>query len=85
MTNAPFENVRASSIAFADVDRDNDQDALIIGANKSGGRIAKLYINDGTGGFTEMTDNTFEGVTDGSIAFADVDGDNDQDLLITGE
>jgi hypothetical protein len=84
MTNAPFENVRASSIAFADVDRDNDQDALIIGANKSGGRIAKLYINDGTGGFTEMTDNTFEGVTDGSIAFADVDGDNDQDLLITG-
>ncbi len=84
LTDAPFEAVRASSIAFADVDGDNDQDALIIGANKSGSRIAKLYTNDGTGGFTEMMGTTFTGVTDSSIAFADVDGDNDQDLLITG-
>ena len=74
MTDAPFEAVRASSIAFADVDGDNDQDALIIGANKSGSRIAKLYTNDGTGGFTEMMGTTFTGVTDSSIAFADVDG-----------
>jgi len=35
--------------------------------------------------FTERPQFTpFEGVADSSIAFADVDGDNDQDVLITG-
>jgi hypothetical protein len=34
--------------------------------------------------FTEMTGTPFEGVAESSIAFADVDGDNDQDVLISG-
>lgn len=82
--DTPFDPVINSSIAFADVDGDNDQDVFIMGANKSGTRISKLYTNDGTGNFTEMMDTPFEGVLESSIAFADVDGDNDQDLFITG-
>ncbi|MEM7374581.1 MAG: T9SS type A sorting domain-containing protein [Bacteroidota bacterium] len=47
MTGTPFEGVEASSIAFADVDGDNDQDVLITGQNSSFARISKLYTNDG--------------------------------------
>jgi len=79
----PFEGVYVSSIAFADVDGDNDQDVLITGNNNSG-TIAKLYTNDGNGGYSLVSGTPFDGVYLGSIAFADVDGDNDQDVLITG-
>ena len=79
----PFEGIYLSSIAFADVDNDNDQDVLITGGNPYD-RIAKLYTNDGNGNFTEVFDTPFEGVSGGSIAFADVDSDGDQDVLITG-
>ena len=80
----PLEGVYASAVAFADVDGDNDQDVLITGLNISGARIAKLYTNNGAGDFSEVTGTPFEGVSESSIAFIDVDGDNDQDVLITG-
>jgi len=82
----PFERVRRSSIAFADVDGDGDPDVLITGDAKGRGRsIAKLYLNNGSGTFTEKTAGMpFDGVESGSVAFADVDGDGDHDVLITG-
>jgi len=83
--DTPFQDVGHSSIAFADVDNDGDQDVLITGAKSGTVRIAKLYINDGFGNFTEDYSTPFEGVVGGSIAFADVDSDNDQDVLITGQ
>ena len=82
--STPFDGVTNSSIAVADVDGDNDQDVLITGGNSSGVRIAKLYLNDGMGSYTEAMGTPFEGVNQGSVAFADVDGDSDQDVLITG-
>ena len=81
----PFTGVFNGSIAFADVDGDNDQDVLITGEDSRSNEIARLYTNDGSGNFTEEAGTPFEGVEFGSIAFADVDGDNDQDVLITGE
>jgi predicted nucleotidyltransferase len=80
----PFDGVFLSSIAFADVDGDSDQDVLALGLNGSNQRIAKLYSNNGSGSYTEVIGTPFEGVESGSVAFADVDGDSDQDLLITG-
>src|SRR5690606_31211169 len=47
--------------------------------------LTKLYTNDGNGIFTEVNNTPFPGVTAGSIDFADVDGDNDADVLITGD
>ena len=81
--DTPFEGVNYSSIAFADIDNDNDQDVLITG-NSEDGRISKLYTNDGNGNYSEVLGSPFDGVSSGSIAFADVDNDNDQDVLITG-
>ena len=83
--DTPFKDVSKSSIAFADIDNDNDQDVLITGKTDSNTRISKLYTNDGFGNFTEDYDTPFEGVLAGSIAFADIDNDNDQDVLITGQ
>ncbi len=80
----PFDEVLNCSIAFADIDGDNDNDVLITGRNISFVSTAKLYSNDGSGIFTEVVDTPFAGVVQSSIAFADVDNDNDQDLLITG-
>jgi len=84
MSGTPFEGVDDSSIAFSDVDGDNDQDVLITGENLSGDKSSKLYINDGDGNFTEVIGTPFEGISNGSVAFTDVDGDNDQDVLLTG-
>ena len=59
---------------------------LITGrTNSSIGKISKLYTNDGNGNFTEVLDTPFEGVQSSSIAFADIDNDGDQDVLITGK
>jgi predicted nucleotidyltransferase len=85
MNNTPFEGVKFSSIDFADIDGDSDQDVLITGQSNSLQKIAKLYTNDGAGIFTEVINTPFDGVHFSSIAFVDVDGDNDQDVLITGE
>jgi len=85
VTDTPFEGVWHSSIAFADVDGDADPDVLITGGNNSFERISKLYTNDGSGTYTEVTDTPFEGVFRSSIAFADVDGDGEPDVLITGQ
>ena len=82
--NSPFYNITNGSMAFSDVDNDNDNDVLITGLDGSSNLIAKLYLNDGQGNFVETLNNPFQGVAYGRIVFADVDGDGDQDVLISG-
>lgn len=82
--DAPFDGIRSGSTAFADIDNDNDVDLLITGLSNNSGRIAKLYRNDGLGNFTEIENTPFDEVDESAVAFADVDGDMDLDLLITG-
>lgn len=86
VTATPFEPVSSSAIAFIDIDGDDDQDLLLTGARNENNRdrIAKLYMNDGNGSFTEIESFPFEGVYEGNIAFADVNGDGHQDVLICG-
>ncbi len=84
VTDTPFEGVGYSAIAFSDVDGDNFQDLMLTGFTSANERVSKLYLNDGLGNFTEELSSSFIGVTHGSIAFSDVDGDGDNDLLITG-
>lgn len=81
----PFEGVSSSSVSFADIDGDGDQDVLITGHNDLFERIAKIYINNGGGNFAELAGTNFDVVSYSSIAFADIDGDGDQDVLITGQ
>jgi len=80
-----FESFNSRTIAFSDVDGDNDPDILITGLTNFGNPFSALYINTGFGSYNEFQDIPIQDVKDGSIAFADVDGDNDEDVLVTGE
>lgn len=79
-----FTGISTGDAAFADVDNDGDKDVLITGG--SGTTIAKLYLNNGTGVFTLATGTPFVGAGNSSaVAFADIDNDGDQDVMIAGE
>lgn len=55
------------------------------GRNSSSLYYSKLFLNDGQGNFSESSIPNMEGMDEGTIVFGDIDGDNDPDLLITGE
>ncbi|HEV8380499.1 MAG TPA: VCBS repeat-containing protein, partial [Gemmatimonadales bacterium] len=68
----------ATGCTFADVDGDGDQDLLLVSL---GGPNA-LFVNDGTGHFTEQTAGLTDRAGSMTIAVADVDGDGDLDLYV---
>lgn len=84
-TASSFQEISIGAVRFADVDGDNDQDVLILGKDHLDERIAKLYFNDGLGDFSEKSGTLFPGIAGHDFAFTDVDGDNDQDVLIIGQ
>jgi hypothetical protein len=81
--NAGLTGVYRSSTSIADVDGDGNQDLLTTGADANGDETATLYLGDGQGGFSEAEAGLI-GVDEGSTSIADVDGDGNNDLLITG-
>jgi len=78
-----FLGVDFSDADFGDIDRDGDLDLIVTGRSGNN-RTANLYVNDGSGGFAAQT-TSIVGVRNGSADFADIDGDGDLDLAVTGE
>ena len=78
-TSIGSETDRTYSIAFADVDGDGDMD--MVTGNKT--QTNKLYLNNGSGGFSSPGVAIVGSESDftSSIAFADVDGDGDMDMV----
>lgn len=65
--------------AFADIDNDLDPDLLI---SRQWGNSASLYLNDGSGHFSDAT-SQIQGTPYGlGASFADVDSDGDLDLFM---
>jgi MYXO-CTERM domain-containing protein len=76
----------AGAARFGDVDNDGDLDLVIAdGYSTNAGSAAHLYLNDGTGKYTEAAANVpsgYEGDDPDDVDFADVDRDHDLDLII---
>ncbi|MGL6140196.1 MAG: FG-GAP repeat domain-containing protein, partial [Planktothrix sp.] len=82
-TSISLPGVDASSIAWTDYDGDGKQDFLLTG-RLGLETISKLYKNTGSG-FTEDTSISLPGVSWGSVAWSDYNGDGKPDFLLTGD
>lgn len=70
---------------FADWDNDGDLDIIVTGYNDAEQREATAIFLNNAGTFTAMPNNAnLPGVSESSIEVADIDGDTDLDLLLTG-
>ncbi|MDZ4829950.1 MAG: FG-GAP-like repeat-containing protein [Phycisphaerae bacterium] len=85
---AANNNEYTSQLCFVDIDGDGDLDILWANgqAYSSAGAALKprVYVNDGTGVFTDQTDVRVAGITGWTrgIEAGDMDGDGDWDLIL---
>ncbi|MEH0157413.1 FG-GAP-like repeat-containing protein [Limibacter armeniacum] len=75
---------REGDIVFLDADKDGDQDMLVSGAYYGDQKMTEYYKNDGEGNFTEVTTHPFAGLQYASIAVADFNGDEVEDVVLSG-
>lgn len=74
----------AEEISVGDIDNDGDDDILITGISNASSPKTTLYLNDGDGQFSELINTPFPDLFASSNAFADLDNDNDLDILLIG-
>lgn len=72
-----------NAVTWGDADEDGDLDLAVGNGDFAEADSNFVYLNDGTGAFTELYEFGL-GSTDG-VAFADADGDGDQDVAIGNE
>lgn len=80
-------NIASSDNKFFDADNDGDMDLFINGwtrEDKDFNTVARLYINDGEGNFSESKESSFKGFEYGSVDIADIDNDGDNDIVFSG-
>jgi AraC-like DNA-binding protein len=81
----PFQGYSYASSSFKDINDDGILDFVSTGEDYStGNNFTHYYTNDGTGTFTEETGLTSFPLNRVDFKYADFDGDNDDDLLLTG-
>ncbi|MEQ9414372.1 MAG: T9SS type A sorting domain-containing protein [Cyclobacteriaceae bacterium] len=82
--NAGFVPVTDGKAVFVDYDNDNDLDVCLMGKDNAGTPVLILYRNTNNV-FTNIIDTGFPGLYDGSMSWADFDGDSRPDLAVMGK
>lgn len=79
-TRLPSLMATSFEVDCGDVDGDNDLDLAIANSTQQN----RLFLNDGSGNFTDVTSTQMPTDTDGSsdVEFCDTDGDGDLDMVI---
>lgn len=79
----PRETMGSRGANLVDFDGDGDVDVLFWGDSTLAGRTDRLFLNDGTGMFAEVTATHLPSVLANTeyVTTADVDGDGDTDLV----
>lgn len=84
VTGTPFINTTFNTIDLIDIDSDGDLDLIQTGKNPVGGRVGKIYTNDGSGNFTLLPFNQIKAVLDSDVTWGDLNGDGTIDLIVSG-
>ncbi|MFM9949191.1 MAG: FG-GAP-like repeat-containing protein, partial [Saprospiraceae bacterium] len=82
VANTPFPRSGSSQAILKDLDNDGDLDLFFSGNNLLSQNFTHIYRNNGSGIFTQVTNNALPAFIKGA-AIADVDNDGDQDLVIS--
>lgn len=82
--NNNFIPVQFGRVAFLDVENDEDFDLVISGQKEDGMSSTTLYLNDGGGNFSAVTNSAFAQMSAADVDAADIDNDGDWDVLISG-
>jgi hypothetical protein len=82
----PAASFEASALAVGDVDRDGDLDVVLATARLRTSGQTRLYLNDGSGLFTDATAGNMpiDGEWTIALVLGDVDGDRDLDIVLSG-
>ncbi|HKK44438.1 MAG TPA: FG-GAP-like repeat-containing protein, partial [Balneolaceae bacterium] len=83
-TTSSFTGIYYGSSNMVDYDGDGDLDIFINGTSSVHKATTKLYNNDGSGVFTEVTGDDFFDLSSGSSDWEDFDNDGDLDVAYNG-
>ncbi|MEM6271325.1 MAG: VCBS repeat-containing protein [Bacteroidota bacterium] len=83
ISDSSFFGLIGGDADHGDFDNDGDEDILISGVPSEGGGRTALFENQGNMVFT-LNHNALKGIQYGTSRLADLDGDNDLDIIAVG-